>query len=151
MELFAAITSELRGNWQRPFKSKEDINVVRWGQLKRMLQSGKHNKVWKWYKGFITCMPSWFTFSLSDAFPSKRFIGCTSISIWSKIYFPFLFWKDYVELKKIFILPLIVVRAGAAQMCGRDCVLLYVPKAWYGGFIQLCLISFEQVSYTQLD
>lgn len=45
MELFAAITSELRGKWQQPFTSKEDINVVRWGQLKRMLQSGKHKKV----------------------------------------------------------------------------------------------------------
>lgn len=39
-----AITSELRGKWQQPFTSKEDINVVRWGQLKRMLQSGKHKK-----------------------------------------------------------------------------------------------------------
>ncbi|XP_028115476.1 DNA primase small subunit-like isoform X3 [Camellia sinensis] len=39
-----AITSELRGKWQesrRSSISKEDINVVRWGQLKQMLQSGK--------------------------------------------------------------------------------------------------------------
>lgn len=38
-----AITSELRGRWQengRP--SKKDVNSVRWEQLKRMLQSGKH-------------------------------------------------------------------------------------------------------------
>ncbi|CAL5430011.1 unnamed protein product [Camellia sinensis] len=39
-----SITSELRGKWQesrRSSISKEDINVVRWGQLKQMLQSGK--------------------------------------------------------------------------------------------------------------
>lgn len=38
-----SITSELRGRWQdnrRP--SKNDVNLVRWEQLKNMLQSGKH-------------------------------------------------------------------------------------------------------------
>lgn len=41
---FAAITSELRGKWQenrRSSISKEDINAIRWEQLKHMLQSGK--------------------------------------------------------------------------------------------------------------
>ncbi|KAF7811306.1 DNA primase small subunit [Senna tora] len=41
----AAITSELRGRWQENRRSssvKEDINVVRWEQLKQLLQSGKH-------------------------------------------------------------------------------------------------------------
>ncbi|KAG2680893.1 hypothetical protein I3843_11G119700 [Carya illinoinensis] len=40
-----SITSELRGKWQdnkRSSISKEDTNVVRWEQLKRILQSGKH-------------------------------------------------------------------------------------------------------------
>ncbi|BFG31929.1 hypothetical protein CerSpe_182040 [Prunus speciosa] len=40
-----SITSELRGKWQekrRTANSKDDINVVRWEQLKNMLQSGKH-------------------------------------------------------------------------------------------------------------
>ncbi|KAH9606019.1 hypothetical protein KSS87_021036 [Heliosperma pusillum] len=39
-----SITSELRGKWQdsrRSSMSKEDVNVVRWGQLKQLLQSGK--------------------------------------------------------------------------------------------------------------
>ncbi|TQE01772.1 hypothetical protein C1H46_012572 [Malus baccata] len=39
-----SITSELRGRWQEKRQtpgSKEDINVVRWEQLKTMLQSGK--------------------------------------------------------------------------------------------------------------
>ncbi|KAM1209126.1 hypothetical protein ACFX2J_014703 [Malus domestica] len=39
-----SITSELRGRWQEKRhtpSSKEDINVVRWEQLKTMLQSGK--------------------------------------------------------------------------------------------------------------
>ncbi|KAA8528242.1 hypothetical protein F0562_035507 [Nyssa sinensis] len=39
-----SITSELRGKWQenrRSSISKEDINVVRWEQLKHVLQSGK--------------------------------------------------------------------------------------------------------------
>lgn len=39
-----SITSELRGKWQdsrRSSVSKEDPNVVRWGQLKQVLQSGK--------------------------------------------------------------------------------------------------------------
>ncbi|XP_047329113.1 DNA primase small subunit [Impatiens glandulifera] len=39
-----SITSELRGKWQenrRSSISKEDVNALRWGQLKHMLQSGK--------------------------------------------------------------------------------------------------------------
>ncbi|XP_027081232.1 DNA primase small subunit [Coffea eugenioides] len=36
-----SITSELRGKWADNRRSKEDINVVRWQQLKHMLQSGK--------------------------------------------------------------------------------------------------------------
>ncbi|KAJ9706159.1 hypothetical protein PVL29_001627 [Vitis rotundifolia] len=39
-----SITSELRGKWQenrRSSISKEDINAIRWEQLKHMLQSGK--------------------------------------------------------------------------------------------------------------
>ncbi|KAK9677795.1 hypothetical protein RND81_11G167800 [Saponaria officinalis] len=39
-----SVTSELRGKWQDSRKSSmstEDINVVRWGQLKHVLQSGK--------------------------------------------------------------------------------------------------------------
>lgn len=42
--IFAAVTSELRGKWQenrRSTTSKEDINVIRWEQLKSLLQSGK--------------------------------------------------------------------------------------------------------------
>lgn len=35
-------TSELRGKWQTKKGSKEDINVVRWEQLKNTLQSGKY-------------------------------------------------------------------------------------------------------------
>ncbi|KAK7275562.1 hypothetical protein RIF29_16681 [Crotalaria pallida] len=41
----SAITSELRGKWQENRRSssvKEDINVVRWEQLKQLLQSGKY-------------------------------------------------------------------------------------------------------------
>ncbi|KAL0329964.1 UNVERIFIED_CONTAM: DNA primase small subunit [Sesamum radiatum] len=34
-------TSELRGKWLDNKRSRDDINVVRWGQLKHMLQSGK--------------------------------------------------------------------------------------------------------------
>lgn len=40
-----SITSELRGKWQetrRSSSAKEDINVVRWEQLKQMLHSGKY-------------------------------------------------------------------------------------------------------------
>lgn len=37
----AAIASELRGKWQDKKRSREDINVSRWGQLKHLLQSGK--------------------------------------------------------------------------------------------------------------
>lgn len=40
-----SITSELHGKWQENKRSsslKEDINVVRWEQLKHILQSGKH-------------------------------------------------------------------------------------------------------------
>lgn len=40
--IFAAATSELRGKWQTKKGSKEDINVVRWEQLKNTLQSGKY-------------------------------------------------------------------------------------------------------------
>lgn len=43
-DITAAITSELRGKWQenrRTSISKEDLNVVRWEQLKHLLQSGK--------------------------------------------------------------------------------------------------------------
>jgi DNA primase small subunit len=43
--IFAAITSELRGKWQenkRSSISKGDTNVVRWEQLKHILQSGRH-------------------------------------------------------------------------------------------------------------
>ncbi|KAM7256594.1 hypothetical protein ACFE04_012335 [Oxalis oulophora] len=39
-----AVASELRGKWQdnrRSSHSKDDINVVRWNQLKNLLQSGK--------------------------------------------------------------------------------------------------------------
>ncbi|KAL6998031.1 hypothetical protein U1Q18_008155 [Sarracenia purpurea var. burkii] len=39
-----SIASELRGKWQESRHSsisKEDINVIRWGQLKHMLQSGR--------------------------------------------------------------------------------------------------------------
>ncbi|XP_010676305.2 uncharacterized protein LOC104892163 [Beta vulgaris subsp. vulgaris] len=39
-----SITSELRGKWQdnrRSSISREDTNIVRWGQLKHVLQSGK--------------------------------------------------------------------------------------------------------------
>ncbi|XP_042039169.1 DNA primase small subunit-like isoform X1 [Salvia splendens] len=36
-----SITSELRGKWQDKKRSRDDINVVRWGQLKHLLQSGK--------------------------------------------------------------------------------------------------------------
>ncbi|GMN31607.1 hypothetical protein TIFTF001_003326 [Ficus carica] len=39
-----SVTSELRGKWQenrRSTTSKEDINVIRWEQLKSLLQSGK--------------------------------------------------------------------------------------------------------------
>lgn len=40
--VFAAITSELRGKWEdNKRSSREDIDVVRWGQLKRGLQPGK--------------------------------------------------------------------------------------------------------------
>ncbi|KAJ6327012.1 hypothetical protein OIU78_013992 [Salix suchowensis] len=35
-------TSDLRGKWQTKRGSKEDINVVRWEQLKNTLQSGKY-------------------------------------------------------------------------------------------------------------
>ncbi|WVY89698.1 hypothetical protein V8G54_035212 [Vigna mungo] len=40
-----SIASELRGRWddsRRSSSAKEDINVVRWEQLKQLLQSGKH-------------------------------------------------------------------------------------------------------------
>uniref|UniRef100_A0A2N9GAY7 DNA primase n=1 Tax=Fagus sylvatica TaxID=28930 RepID=A0A2N9GAY7_FAGSY len=49
-----SITSELRGKWQdsrRSSVSKEDINVVRWEQLKHLLQSGKHKE-----KGLRRCV-----------------------------------------------------------------------------------------------
>lgn len=36
-----AITSELRGKWQDNKRPRDDINVVRWGHLKHLLQSGK--------------------------------------------------------------------------------------------------------------
>ncbi|KAL8487802.1 hypothetical protein ACS0TY_024211 [Phlomoides rotata] len=36
-----SITSELRGKWQDKKHSREDINVVRWGHLKNLVQSGK--------------------------------------------------------------------------------------------------------------
>ncbi|XP_042004028.1 DNA primase small subunit-like isoform X1 [Salvia splendens] len=36
-----SITSELRGKWQDKKRTRDDINVVRWGQLKYLLQSGK--------------------------------------------------------------------------------------------------------------
>ncbi|XVE64703.1 hypothetical protein DITRI_Ditri07aG0122500 [Diplodiscus trichospermus] len=42
--IFAAVASELRGRWQENQQhsmSKEDINIVRWQQLKYILQSGK--------------------------------------------------------------------------------------------------------------
>ncbi|OWM85234.1 hypothetical protein CDL15_Pgr028021 [Punica granatum] len=39
-----AVTAELRGKWQEKRQSSisNDINVVRWEQLKQLLQSGKH-------------------------------------------------------------------------------------------------------------
>ncbi|KAL7122846.1 hypothetical protein ACP275_01G069600 [Erythranthe tilingii] len=37
-----SITSELRGKWQDNKRPRDDINVVRWGHLKHVLQSGKH-------------------------------------------------------------------------------------------------------------
>ncbi|XP_011101033.1 DNA primase small subunit [Sesamum indicum] len=36
-----SISSELRGKWLDNKRSRDDINVVRWGQLKHLLQSGK--------------------------------------------------------------------------------------------------------------
>ncbi|KAL6549869.1 hypothetical protein OROMI_020357 [Orobanche minor] len=36
-----SITSELRGKWQDNKRSRDDINAVRWGHLKHLLQSGK--------------------------------------------------------------------------------------------------------------
>lgn len=42
--IFAAVASELRSRWQenrRASMSKDDINIVRWEQLKSILQSGK--------------------------------------------------------------------------------------------------------------
>ncbi|KAL3498981.1 hypothetical protein ACH5RR_041713 [Cinchona calisaya] len=36
-----SVTSELRGKWGDNRRSKEDINIVRWQQLKHILQSGK--------------------------------------------------------------------------------------------------------------
>ncbi|KAF9685633.1 hypothetical protein SADUNF_Sadunf03G0074800 [Salix dunnii] len=38
----SSATSDLRGKWQTKRGSKEDINVVRWEQLKNTLQSGKY-------------------------------------------------------------------------------------------------------------
>lgn len=35
------ITSELGGKWQDNKRSRDDVNVVRWGHLKHLLQSGK--------------------------------------------------------------------------------------------------------------
>ncbi|CAA0810568.1 Unknown protein [Striga hermonthica] len=35
------ITSELRGKWQDNKRSRDDVNVVRWGHIKHLLQSGK--------------------------------------------------------------------------------------------------------------
>ncbi|KAI4356071.1 hypothetical protein L6164_000122 [Bauhinia variegata] len=40
----SSVTSELRGKWQdkrRSSNTKEDINIVRWEQLKQLLQSGR--------------------------------------------------------------------------------------------------------------
>ncbi|XP_042482779.1 DNA primase small subunit [Macadamia integrifolia] len=45
-----SIASKLRGKWQesrRSSTSNEDINVVRWEQLKHLLQSGKQKGLWK--------------------------------------------------------------------------------------------------------
>lgn len=42
--LFLAVAAELRGKWQekrKAYGSKDDINVVRWEQLKSLLHSGK--------------------------------------------------------------------------------------------------------------
>ncbi|KAL0445528.1 UNVERIFIED_CONTAM: Abscisic acid receptor PYL8 [Sesamum latifolium] len=36
-----SITSDLRGKWLDNKRSRDNINVVRWGQLKHLLQSGK--------------------------------------------------------------------------------------------------------------
>lgn len=38
---FAAVTSELRGRWLSNKRSREEINVARWDQLKNLLQSNK--------------------------------------------------------------------------------------------------------------
>lgn len=40
-----SIASELRGKWQDKKRSREDINVSRWGQLKHLLQSGKQKVI----------------------------------------------------------------------------------------------------------
>lgn len=37
-----SVTSELRGRWLSNKRSREDINVARWDQLKHLLQSSKH-------------------------------------------------------------------------------------------------------------
>ncbi|XP_073313812.1 uncharacterized protein [Primulina huaijiensis] len=36
-----SITSELRGKWQDNKRSRDDVNIARWGHLKHLLQSGK--------------------------------------------------------------------------------------------------------------
>lgn len=42
--ILLAVTSQLRGKWQEKqrLSASKDINVVRWEQLKQLLQSGKH-------------------------------------------------------------------------------------------------------------
>lgn len=37
-----SVTSELRGKWLDNKRSRDDINIARWGLVKQLLQSGKH-------------------------------------------------------------------------------------------------------------
>ncbi|KAL2480933.1 DNA primase [Abeliophyllum distichum] len=37
-----SVTSELRGKWLDNKRSRDDVNMARWGHLKQLLQSGKH-------------------------------------------------------------------------------------------------------------
>ncbi|PSR91444.1 DNA primase small subunit like [Actinidia chinensis var. chinensis] len=53
-----SITSELRGKWLESRQSsrlKEDINVVRWGQLKHILQSRKHKGLHRCVEEIVFC------------------------------------------------------------------------------------------------
>lgn len=73
--VFVAVTSEIRGKWEsskRSSISKEDINVVRWEQLKHTLQSGQkkvktdicalflvgNGLPFGWQYLFLSCIPN---------------------------------------------------------------------------------------------